>query len=170
MRRVPARRFPAARRKIKSPPALRRALRRAAARGERIVFTNGCFDLVHAGHVRLLERARRLGDLLVVGLNSDRSVRRLKGKGRPVLSARERALLLAALESVDYVTVFNEPTPRRLIERLRPHVLIKGADWRAEEIVGADLVHRDGGRVVRLPLLKGRSTTQIIERIRHSGR
>jgi len=131
-----------------------------------VVFTNGCFDLLHAGHARLLERAKRYGDLLIVGLNSDRSVTTLKGALRPILTQRDRALLLAALESVDYVTIFDDPTPQRLVASLRPQVLVKGADWEASEIVGRDIVRRYGGRVVRLPLLKGYSTSQLLQRIR----
>jgi len=128
-----------------------------------VVFTNGCFDLLHTGHAKLLERAKRLGDLLVVGINSDRSVRAMmKGPGRPIVGQRDRAQLLAALESVDYVTIFNEPTPQQLIARLRPNVLIKGADWGASKIVGRELVQR----VVRFPLVKGYSTSRLIERIK----
>jgi D-beta-D-heptose 7-phosphate kinase/D-beta-D-heptose 1-phosphate adenosyltransferase len=131
------------------------------------VFTNGCFDLLHAGHVRVLEQARRLGDLLIVGVNSDRSVRALrKGPGRPLVGERDRALLLAALASVDYVTIFGDPTPLRVIARLRPRILVKGADWGSSEIVGAELVRRAGGRVVRVPLVKGYSTSRLIARIR----
>ena len=156
-------------RKILSRAALLRRVRRLGRR--RIVFTNGCFDLLHAGHVILLERAKRCGDVLIVGLNSDRSVRALKkGPGRPVVGQRDRARVLAALESVDYVTVFDEPTPQRLVEALRPHVLIKGADWAASKIVGGDAVRRRGGTVVRLPLLKGYSTSGLIQRIRRTGR
>ena len=155
-----------ARDKIKSAAALSRIVRQAEARGRRVVFTNGCFDLLHAGHVKLLERAKHYGDLLIVGLNSDRSVRLLKGPGRPIIGQRDRALLLAALHSVDYVTVFNERTPERLVERLQPRVLMKGADWGATQIVGRQTVERRGGRVVRMPLLKGYSTTKLIRRIR----
>ena len=155
-----------AQRKIKSLTSLERIVRVAKARGRRVVFTNGCFDLLHAGHVKLLERAKRLGDLLVVGLNSDRSVRGLKGPGRPIVWQRDRALLLAALESVDYVAIFNDATPLRLVKRLRPHVLIKGADWKASDIVGSEAVHQRGGRVVRFPLLKGYSTTRLIAHIK----
>ena len=154
--------------KILSRGALLRRVRRLGRR--RIVFTNGCFDLLHAGHVTLLERAKRHGDLLIVGINSDRSVRALKGPGRPVVGQRDRARVLAALESVDYVTVFDEPTPQRLLEALRPHVLIKGADWAASAIVGRDVVRQRGGRVIRFPLLKGYSTSRLIRRIRDAGR
>ena len=153
-------------RKITTLPRLRSAVRRAKARGQRVVFTNGCFDLLHAGHVTLLERAKRYGDLLVVGLNSDRSVRALKGPGRPVIPARDRARLLAALTPVDYVVIFNERTPQRVINRLVPDVLIKGADWAAGAIVGTEVVQHAGGRIVRLPLVKGYSTSKILGRIR----
>ena len=156
----------AAARKIKSLAALVPLVRRASAGGRRVVFTNGCFDLLHAGHVELLERAKRLGDVLVVAINSDQSVRRLKGPHRPIVSARDRALVLAALESVDYVTVFEEATPYRVIERLRPNVLVKGADWGARDIVGANVVRQAGGRVARVRLVKGRSTSDLIEKIR----
>ena len=152
--------------KIHSAASLARIIRRAQRQGRTVVFTNGCFDLVHAGHVKLLERARRQGDCLVVGLNSDRSVRQLKGPGRPVIGQEDRALLLAALACVDYVTIFNDLTPKRLIEQLRPRVLIKGADWNASAIVGRQMVEGYGGRVVRVPLVRGYSTTRLIERIR----
>ena len=157
---------PSAQRKIQSLRVLRPIIQRAKACGHTVVFTNGCFDLLHAGHVTLLERAKRCGDLLIVAINSDRSVRALKGPTRPIMGQRDRALLLAGLESVDYVTVFNEATPERLVRRLRPHVLVKGADWGRGHIVGGDIVQRNGGRVVRMPLRKGYSTTQLIERIR----
>ncbi|MBI4341096.1 MAG: D-glycero-beta-D-manno-heptose 1-phosphate adenylyltransferase [Candidatus Omnitrophica bacterium] len=154
-----------ARDKIVPLGRLVRLARSAQRRGRRVVFTNGCFDLLHAGHISLLERAKRLGELLVVGTNSDRSVRGLKGRQRPLVGERDRALVLAALACVDYVTIFDAPTPQRVIERLRPDVLIKGADWASGAIVGADLVRRRGGRVVRLPLRKGYSTTRLIARI-----
>ena len=153
-------------RKIHSLPALTRRIAHARAQGRRVVFTNGCFDLLHAGHVTLLERARRLGDLLIVGLNSDRSVRMLKGSTRPIVNQRDRARLVAALECVDYVMIFNEPTPQQAVERLQPDVLVKGADWGTQQIVGSDVVRRQGGRVVRVPLVKGLSTSTLIERIR----
>ena len=156
---------PPAARKVQSAAALTRIVRRASSQGRRVVFTNGCFDLLHAGHVKLLERAKRLGDLLIVGINSDRSARGLKGRGRPIVPQAERALVLAALASVDYVTVFNDPTPLRVIARLRPHVLVKGADWGAAKIVGHELVRRHGGRIVRIPLLAGHSTSALIARI-----
>jgi D-beta-D-heptose 7-phosphate kinase/D-beta-D-heptose 1-phosphate adenosyltransferase len=130
------------------------------------VFTNGCFDLLHPGHVALLEQARAEGDLLVVGLNSDASVRGLKGQGRPVLPEAERAEALLALEAVDRVVVYGEPTPRELITALRPDVLVKGADWAEDEIVGKAEVEEGGGRVVRVRLVPGRSTSSLLERLR----
>ena len=133
--------------------------------GDRVVFTNGCFDLLHPGHVRCLEQARALGDLLVVGVNSDSSVRQLKGDARPILSQDERAEILAALAAVDYVVIFDEPTPRALIARLRPDVLVKGGDWSPDEIVGREEVEAAGGRVISIPLEPGYSTSSIIERI-----
>ncbi len=136
------------------------------AAGRRVVFTNGCFDLLHAGHVRLLEAARAQGDLLVVGLNSDASVRRLKGPSRPVLPEAERAEALRALESVDRVVVYEDDTPLATIQALVPDVLVKGADWAPGTIVGADVVEAAGGRVVRVELLAGRSTSGLIERTR----
>jgi rfaE bifunctional protein nucleotidyltransferase chain/domain len=141
-----------------------RASWRAAAK--RVVFTNGCFDILHAGHVTLLEEARRLGDILVVAINSDRSVRELKGPDRPVLPEAERAEALSALEAVDRVVVYDEPTPARVVDALLPDVLAKGADWGEGEIVGRETVERAGGRVVRIPLLQGRSTSALLDRIR----
>lgn len=135
-----------------------------------VVFTNGCFDLLHPGHVDLLHRARALGRTLVVGLNSDASVRGLKGPARPVTPFEERALVLAGLASVDFVTGFDAPTPLALIEALLPDVLVKGGDWPVEAIVGREAVERAGGRVLSLPLLPGFSTTRLIERVlRRSG-
>ena len=158
---------PPAARKIASPAALTRTARRLSAQGRRVVFTNGCFDLLHAGHITLLERARRLGDVLIVGINSDRSVRGLKkGPGRPVVPQADRALVLASLASVDFVTVFHEDTPERLIAYLRPQVLVKGADWNISAVIGREMVRRAGGRVVRIPLVKGRSTSALIAHIR----
>ena len=157
-------------RKIKSAAALARLVRAAQARGRTVVFTNGCFDLLHAGHVSLLEGARRHGDLLVIGLNSDRSVRTLKGPHRPLVGQRDRARLLAALASVDYVTIFRDATPARLIARLRPHVLLKGADWGSSQIVGRRIVEAHHGRIIRVPLLKGHSTSRLVKRLCDSTR
>ncbi len=132
------------------------------AAGERVVFTNGCYDLLHVGHVTLLAQARREGDRLVVGLNSDRSVRALKGPSRPVVTEGDRAQVIAALASVDAVTLFDDETPMRLIEAVRPDVLVKGGDYAESQVVGADFVKESGGRVVLVPLVEGRSTTGMI--------
>ena len=134
-----------------------------------VVFTNGCFDILHRGHVEYLDAARRLGDVLVVGLNSDASVRRLKGPERPVNPLEDRALVLAGLAAVDVVTVFDEDTPHALISRLLPDVLVKGGDYRIETIVGAPEVIAAGGRVVVAPLVPGRSTTSLIARLNPDG-
>jgi D-beta-D-heptose 7-phosphate kinase/D-beta-D-heptose 1-phosphate adenosyltransferase len=138
---------------------------RLGREGLSLVFTNGCFDLLHPGHVRYLKQARALGDALVVALNSDASVRALKGANRPILNQHERAEVIAALESVDYVMVFDEQTPRDLIAALIPDVLVKGGDWQIDQIVGRDEVEAAGGKVLALPFVEGLSTTDIIGRI-----
>jgi D-beta-D-heptose 7-phosphate kinase/D-beta-D-heptose 1-phosphate adenosyltransferase len=141
-------------------------VRELRARGKTIVFTNGVFDLLHPGHVRYLQQARALGDALIVGVNSDRSVRVIKGPTRPITSEDERAELIAALACVDAAVVFDEDTPRQLIAALQPDVLVKGADWAEDAIVGRDIVEARGGRVVRVPIESGYATTSIIDRIR----
>jgi len=133
--------------------------------GWKVVFTNGCFDLMHAGHAQYLQAAKALGDVLVVGLNSDESVRRIKGSSRPIIDQENRAFMLAALSSVDYVVIFEEDTPLELIKFIRPDVLVKGGDWAEDEIVGADIVKQDGGQVYSLPLREGLSSSKIIEKI-----
>jgi rfaE bifunctional protein nucleotidyltransferase chain/domain len=138
---------------------------RHKARGDRVVFTNGCFDLLHPGHTRYLADARKLGDLLLVAVNSDRSVRELKGEGRPIFPQEERAEILAALEAVDYVTIFDDPTPQAVIARMLPHVLVKGAGWGPNEIVGRPEVEAAGGRVVSMPAVPGFSTTGIVNAV-----
>jgi D-beta-D-heptose 7-phosphate kinase/D-beta-D-heptose 1-phosphate adenosyltransferase len=134
--------------------------------GRRVVFTNGCFDLLHPGHLKCLEAARGLGDFLVVAINSDESVRRFKGSGRPLVPQEERAEVLAALECVDAVTVFEEATPRELIAELLPDVLVKGGDWGADEIVGREEVEAAGGKVVSIPVAPDWSTSEILRKIR----
>ena len=155
-----------ARAKALSRDALVRAVRRAQQRGEEVVFTNGCFDLLHLGHVRSLEQARSLGDRLLVALNSDASVRRLKGPERPLVPARQRMEVVAALECVDWVTSFGADTPLALIRAVRPDVLAKGGDWALGEIVGREDVERWGGRVVRLREVPGMRTTALLDRAR----
>jgi D-beta-D-heptose 7-phosphate kinase/D-beta-D-heptose 1-phosphate adenosyltransferase len=134
--------------------------------GKTIVFTNGCFDILHVGHVRYLREAKKLGDILVLALNSDVSVRAIKGEKRPLVPEDERADIMAGLESIDYVILFDDPTPQRLIEYLQPDILVKGGDWAEEAIAGADFVKARGGRVITIPLTEGRSTTNIVEKIR----
>ena len=152
--------------KLKSLEELKSIALQAKARGQKIVFTNGCFDILHRGHLHVLREAKALGDLLIVAVNSDGSVKRLKGPSRPVISEVGRSELIAALEMVDYVTLFDETDPRRLIEEIQPDILAKGGDWRRDQVVGADIVERSGGKVAVIPYLKGFSTTEIIERVR----
>jgi D-beta-D-heptose 7-phosphate kinase/D-beta-D-heptose 1-phosphate adenosyltransferase len=151
--------------KIKGRETLRKIIYNLKGKRKRIVFTNGCFDLLHVGHLRYLEKAKTLGDILVVGVNSDRSVRGLKGPKRPILPEKERTEILSGLECVDYVTLFNEPTPLKLISLLKPHVLVKGGDWTKEDVVGRETVEGLGGKVVILPFVDGSSTTNLIETV-----
>ncbi len=151
--------------KIKNRDVLATLIEAEKARGKRVVFTNGCFDLLHAGHVKYLQKARNLGDLLVLGLNSDASVRRLKGEKRPLIGEDERAHILAALDCIDYVVIFEEDTPLELIAALKPHILAKGGDYTPEGVVGKDLVEAYGGRVELVSFVDGKSTTNIIERV-----
>lgn len=141
--------------------------RRWREEGRAVVLTNGCFDLLHPGHVALLEAARAEGDVLVVAINSDASVRRIKGEGRPLVPQAERAETLLALEPVDRVVVYDEPTPIAVVKALVPDVLVKGADWAEDAIVGREEVEAAGGRVVRVPMVPARSTTSLLEKIRH---
>jgi rfaE bifunctional protein nucleotidyltransferase chain/domain len=137
--------------------------------GKRVVFTNGCFDLLHPGHVECLEKSRALGDVLIVAVNSDNGVRGLKGEGRPLVPEADRARVIGSLGTVDYVTIFDEPTPRELIARVLPDVLVKGGDWTPDQIVGREEVESAGGRVVSIPFVPGYSTTNLIERLRSAG-
>ena len=151
--------------KVVSLPALARIRARLRRQGKRVVFTNGTFDIVHRGHVEYLSAARKMGDVLIVGLNSDSSIRRIKGPRRPINRGADRAAVLAALASVDYVCSFGEDTPYRMIRRLLPDVLVKGADWKKAAIVGSDVVEQNGGSVRTVRLTPGRSTTNVIERV-----
>ena len=134
--------------------------------GKKIVFTNGCFDIVHLGHIDYLEKARNLGDKLILGLNTDASVKRLKGESRPVVNEYARSRMMAAFEFIDAVVLFDEPTPKELIEKVKPDILVKGDDYTIETIVGADFVIAKGGEVKTIPLVKGYSTTSLIEKIK----
>lgn len=151
--------------KIKNRDVLAAIMEQERNKGRKIVFTNGCFDLIHAGHVKYLQAARRLGDLLIMGLNSDASVRRLKGPKRPLIGEDERAHILAALDCIDYVCLFDEDTPLELITALKPHILVKGGDYTPEGVVGKDIVEAYGGRVELIPFVDGKSTTNIIEKV-----
>lgn len=151
--------------KIKTKRQLKPILAALKSKGRKVVFTNGCFDLIHLGHVRYLEKAKCLGDILVVGVNSDSSLRRLKGKGRPLVPERDRAEIVAAFVCVDFVVIFPQSTPAELINYLQPDILVKGADYRLKDIVGRDTVSSYGGQVKAIPLTKNRSTTRIIRKI-----
>ena len=151
--------------KLKNLDELTELAAQARQNGKSVVFTNGCFDILHRGHVHVLRQAKAAGDLLIVALNSDRSVQEIKGAHRPVLPETDRIELIGAMEMVDYVIIFDEPDPYKLIAAIKPDVLAKGGDWSAEKIIGADVVEQAGGRIVMIPYLKGFSTSEIIERI-----
>ncbi len=151
--------------KILSREALKIEVERRRGEGQKIAFTNGCFDILHVGHVRYLAEARAMGDCLILALNSDASVRAIKGEKRPLIPEGERAEVAASLEAVDYVVLFDETTPMSLIEYLRPDCLIKGGDWREEDVVGGDAVRSWGGEVALIPVVEGASTTNIVEKI-----
>ncbi len=151
--------------KIVDSDSLKDRLNDLRGSGSRIVFTNGCFDILHAGHVRYLSEARSYGDILVVGLNSDKSVKLIKGEKRPIIPELQRAEVLAGLCCVDYVTLFHESDPLKLIEKLKPDILVKGADWAEDQIVGADIVNANGGKVILIRMVSGVSTSEIIRKI-----
>jgi len=151
--------------KIRNQSGMKEAIERVKQEGKKIVFTNGCFDILHLGHIRYLHEAKNCGDYLVVGVNSDRSVKSIKGENRPVIPEQARVELLAALCFVDGVVIFDEVDPLALIRHLQPHVLVKGADWGEAEIIGADLITKQGGEVIRIPLVPHYSTSDIIRRI-----
>lgn len=151
--------------KIKTIHQLKNAVALLKAKGKRIVFTNGCFDLLHWGHAKYLEEAKKKGDILIVAINSDSSVKKLKGSGRPVTAEKQRISLVAALESVDYVITFSQSTPLRLIKVLKPDVLVKGSDWKSENIVGKKIVESYGGRVLTIPFVPGLSSSKLIKKI-----
>ena len=152
--------------KIVNREQLKKELDRLRSKGKRVVFTNGCFDILHVGHARYLKEARKIGDVLVLAVNSDVSVRTIKGEKRPIIPEKERAEMVASLEAVDYVTIFSETTSRELIEYLKPNVLVKGGDWAEENVVGRESVAKWGGKVVIIPEIEGASTTNIVEKIR----
>jgi len=151
--------------KIVSITSLKRIIKRLKQKGKRIVFTNGCFDILHYGHVKYLQDSRSKGDYLVVAVNSDSSIKKIKAKNRPVISQSDRSKIVAAFSCVDFVVLFNAPHPLYLIKALKPDILIKGADWSKQKIIGADFVKSYGGKVLTVNLVKGRSTSAIIEKI-----
>jgi D-beta-D-heptose 7-phosphate kinase/D-beta-D-heptose 1-phosphate adenosyltransferase len=151
--------------KIKSPEALKKILSGLKKQGRTIAFTNGCFDILHSGHISYLQEARKLADVLIVAVNSDDSVRRIKGRGRPVIKLKDRMWAIAALESVDYVTYFEQDNPLKIIKLCKPDILFKGKDWNKNKIIGKDFVESYGGRVMTLPYIKGQSSSKIIKRI-----
>jgi D-beta-D-heptose 7-phosphate kinase/D-beta-D-heptose 1-phosphate adenosyltransferase len=151
--------------KIKNQTAIKKTVDRVKEEGKKVVFTNGCFDILHQGHIRYLSEAKKCGDFLIIGLNSDRSIRNIKGKNRPLVPEGARAELLAALCFVDGVVIFDEEDPLAIIKYLQPQVLVKGADWTEEDIIGAELIKERGGEVKRIPLIPGISTSDIIRRI-----
>lgn len=154
--------------KIKTLPQLKEILKKLRAKGKKIIFTNGCFDILHTGHVSYLQKAKSLGDILVVGLNSDASVKRIKGQKRPIVSQKNRAKVLSSLSAVDFIIVFNAFTPINLIKAARPDVLVKGGDWKSKDIVGAKFVQSYGGKVKSLPYIKGFSTRELIGKIKNA--
>ena len=156
--------------KIKTWHQLAEACEALKSKGLKIVFTNGCFDVIHRGHVQYLEEARACGDVLIVGLNSDDSIKRLKGSSRPINPEMDRLMVIAALESVSFVTLFAEDTPYELIQQILPSILVKGGDWKAEDIVGSDIVLNSGGEVKSLSFVEGKSSTAIINKLNQEGR
>ena len=151
--------------KIKTQDELKPILDKLKKEGKKVVFTNGCFDILHVGHIRYLKEAKGYGDILVVAVNSDLSVKSIKGDKRPIVSQSERAEVVAALEMVDYVIMFDEDTPYNIIKKLQPDVLIKGGDWTIDKIIGRDIVEARGGKVIAIPFIEGASTTGIVERV-----
>ena len=145
---------------------LKSLLNKLKNENKKIVFTNGCFDIIHSGHIYYLKEAKTFGDILVVALNSDNSIKRIKGKNRPIISEKNRLIIMESLYFVDYVTIFNEDTPYNLIKEITPNILVKGGDWEINKIVGKDIVEKNGGKVINIPYQKGISTTEIINRIK----
>ncbi len=151
--------------KIKSPKELKKIILRLRRQGKKIAFTNGCFDILHYGHVNYLEKTKGLADILVVAINSDSSIKRIKGNRRPIMNLKHRLRIIAALEAVDFVTSFSQDTPLDLIKLLKPDILVKGGDWNRFKIVGKDIAESYGGRAITLPFIKGQSSSQIIKRL-----
>jgi len=153
--------------KIKKIESLKKLVSQLKAKGKKIVFTNGCFDILHFGHIYYLSRAKKKGDILIIAVNSDKSIRKIKGPTRPVQNQKDRTGILSALEFVDFITIFNEANPYSVIKDLKPNVLVKGADWKKKDIIGADIVRKYGGRVCTIKFLPNRSTTRTLSKIKH---
>ena len=151
--------------KLKSARALKKIIPSLKKRKKKVVFTNGCFDILHKGHIKLLKKSKSLGDVLVVAVNSDSSIKKIKGPKRPINPLRDRILILSAIDSVDFITVFNESTPAKVIREISPDVLVKGGDWKRAEIVGSNFIEAKGGRVYSVPLERGYSTSNLIKKI-----
>jgi rfaE bifunctional protein nucleotidyltransferase chain/domain len=152
--------------KLKSLEIIKNEINALQQQGKKIVFTNGCFDILHAGHVDIFQQARNLGDALVVAVNSDISIKKIKGEKRPVVPQAQRMQVLAALEAIDYVVIFEEENPLKIIKEIQPDILVKGGDWPVETIVGREIVEKKGGKVLSIPLMEGISTTNIIEEVK----
>lgn len=152
--------------KLKALEIIKNEIQPLQQQGKKIVFTNGCFDILHAGHVDIFQQARNLGDALVVAVNSDISIKKIKGEKRPVVPQAQRMQVLAALEAIDYVVIFDEENPLKIIKELQPDILVKGGDWTVEAIVGREIVEKKGGKVISIPLMEGISTTNIIEEVK----
>ena len=153
--------------KVKTLKSLKSICKKLKKQGKKIVFTNGCFDIIHIGHIRYLKKAKRLGDILIIGVNSDRSVRKIKGNGRPIVPQSQRAEILSNFSFVDYIVIFDEPDPINVIKVLVPHVLVKGGDWKISQVIGRKIVEKNRGKVVIIPQIKGYSTSAIIKRIKN---
>lgn len=151
--------------KIKKKEEISHIAEKLKAENKVIVFTNGCFDILHSGHIKYLYDAKKLGDILIVGLNSDSSIKRIKGEKRPIINQEERAYIISALEMIDFIVIFHDDTPYELIKCIKPNILVKGGDWDIEKIVGKDIVESYGGKVLNIPFVEGKSTSNIIQRI-----
>ena len=152
--------------KVKNFTQIAEIVNELKRKGKKVVFTNGCFDILHSGHIKLLKKAKELGDVLILGINKDKSIKKLKGKGRPIMSEKQRIEIISAIEFVDYVVPFGQPTPEKLIKRIKPDIIVKGGDYKKNEVIGKDIVEKYGGKVYIFPLVKNISTTKIIKKIK----
>ena len=152
--------------KVKNFTQIAEIVNELKRKGKKVVFTNGCFDILHSGHIKLLKKAKKLGDILILGINKDKSIKKLKGKGRPIMNEKQRIEIISAIEFVDYVVPFGQPTPEKLIKRIKPDIIVKGGDYKKNEVIGKDIVEKYGGKVYIFPLVKNISTTKIIKKIK----